>query len=182
MFIKTSSLPVEDKHIVMAIGTVCQELFRKNGKAPTVIRGYVNRVTKPATDDYILITPMSHVRLSKNRTHWDGETSVKDITVPTRRRVQIDCCGSKADVWAKTLFACFEDISIVDMMAEYNVVPLWAEAPQDLTDADDNEQYHPRYMLELQVQVNPTTSVELQSATEAIIQVKVANSNPKEAQ
>lgn len=172
MFVKATSLPVDDKRIVMAVGTVCQALFRVDGKAPVVVRGYVNRVTKPATDDYILITPMSHVQLSKKRTAWDGETSVKDITIPTRRRVQIDCCGSKADVWAKTLFACFGDISIVDMMAEYNVTPLWAEAPQDLTEADDNEQYHPRYMLELQVQVNPTTSVELESATEAIIQTR----------
>lgn len=159
--------PATDAVLVKALGDFCARFLRlpDGVTAPEIVRGYVNRVAKPTTANYVLITPMSMARLSTNRHDWDGATGVESVTQPTRRRVQLDCYGALAAVWAKTLATLLRDRNGADFLGSYGVAPLWCEDPQELTQAEGDEQYHPRYMLAAMLQVNDVTAVGLDHFT-----------------
>ena len=96
-----TSPPDTDSRIVAGLGIFCGAFLRRGDVEPVVIRGYVNRVSKPKVPDYVLVTPMTMTRLATNNHQWDAEAGVQSVTQPTRRRVQIDCYGNNAAVWAK---------------------------------------------------------------------------------
>lgn len=158
--------PDTDSRIVTGLGMFCAAFLRIGDAGPVVIRGYVNRVSKPAEPDYVLVTPMGMARLATNNHQWDAETGIQSVTQPTRRRVQIDCYGKDAAVWAKTLATLLRDAVGCEFLAPYGLAPLFVEDPQDLTQAEGDEQYHPRFMLGAMLQVNETVSVSLDYFTD----------------
>ena len=157
----TELFPDADTVIVRALGDFCIEYLKSGDAAPIVIRGYVNRVSKPASRDYVLITPMQMSRLATNRHGWNGDEGIESVTQPTRRRVQIDCYGTNAAVWAKTLSTLLRDLIACDFLKKYGIAPLFVEDAQDLTGIEGDEQYNPRYMLGLMLQADDTVSVSL---------------------
>ena len=161
-----TSPPDTDSRIVAGLGMFCGAFLRRGDVEPVVIRGYVNRVSKPKVPDYVLVTPMTMTRLATNNHQWDAETGVQSVTPPTRRRVQIDCYGNNAAVWAKTLATLLRDAVGCDFLAPYGLAPLFVEDPQELTQAEGDEQYHPRFMLGVMLQVNETVSVGLDYFTD----------------
>ena len=61
--------PAEDDVLVRCLGD-----FVRHFMGPvTVVRGYTNRVTKPACPDYVLITPMAAARLATNLHLWHAD-------------------------------------------------------------------------------------------------------------
>ena len=156
-----AAFPDPDAAIVKALGDFCVAFLKDGDDAPLVIRGYMNRVSRPAGRDYILITPMNMTRLATNRHNWRGLDGVSAITQPARRRVQIDCYGDCAAVWAKTLSTLLRDSLACDALASYGIAPLFVEDPQDLTALEGDGQIHPRYMLGLMIQADEIVSVKL---------------------
>ena len=79
---------MSDGILVQALGDFCKRYL---GDSAVVVRGYVNRVSKPKTKSYVLVTPMTMTRLSTNlhQTECGGEAIVQ----PQRRRVQLDDYG-----------------------------------------------------------------------------------------
>ena len=143
-----TSPPDTDSRIVAGLGMFCGAFLRRGDVEPVVIRGYVNRVSKPKVPDYVLVTPMTMTRLATNNHQWDAET------------------GNNAAVWAKTLATLLRDAVGCDFLAPYGLAPLFVEDPQELTQAEGDEQYHPRFMLGVMLQVNETVSVGLDYFTD----------------
>ena len=79
---------MRDAILVQALGDFCKRYL---GDSAVVVRGYVNRVSKPKMKRYVLVTPMTMTRLSTHlhQTEWGGEAIVQ----PLRRRVQLDVYG-----------------------------------------------------------------------------------------
>lgn len=150
----TVILPDSDAILIKALGDFCVEYLDFDNKKPLVVRGYVNKVSKPKTNDYVLITPMSMTRLATNRHEWQGEKSLETITQPVRRRVQIDCFGSMAAVWAKILSTLLRDYVGCDFLKPYGIAPLFVEDPQEMASDTGEEQYVPRFMLGAMLQQN----------------------------
>ena len=159
--------PDYDAAIVRALGDFCAAFLRlpapegEEPQAPVIVRGYMNRVSKPAGRDYVLVTPMAMARLGTNRHGWDAQTGTETVTQPTRRRVQLDCYGVQAAVWAKTLATLLRDRNGADFLAAYGMAPLYCEDPLDLTQAEGDEQWNPRFMVAAMLQVNDTAAVGL---------------------
>lgn len=155
--------PDDDARIVKGLGDFCANFCRgaAGDALPCIIRGYVNRVSKPATPDYVLITPLTLTRTGTNLHAWDASTGTQSVTQPARRRVQIDCCGGMAPVWAKTVATLLRDMIGVDFLAPYGLTPLWCDDPRDLTQAGGDEQYHPRLSVDAHLQVNDIVGVDL---------------------
>lgn len=165
--------PDTDALIVRALGDFCTRFLRAPGAdaAPLVVRGYVNRVSSPAGPDYVLITPLAMTRLATNRHAWDAEPGVASVIQPTRRRVQLDCYGASAAPWAKTLTTLLRDPIGADFLAPYGIAPLSCEDPQDLTQAEGDEQWLPRFMVQVFLQVNDVTAVGLDFFTDVNLQL-----------
>lgn len=158
---EVNAFPDSDSLIVHALGDFCSSFLRNGDRTPLVIRGYVNCVSKPGQADYILFTPMAMTRLATNRHNWNGAEGINFVTQPTQRRIQIDCYGSLAAIWAKTLSTLLRDSLACDFLATYGIAPLFVENPHDLTALEGDEQIHPRYMLGLMIQVDDTVNVSL---------------------
>lgn len=137
--------------------------------SPTVIRGYVNRVSKPKSTNYIVITPLAMARLSTNAHTWDGVTRPDDdpsagtqgIRQSVRRRVQIDCYGVDSATWAYTLSTLLRDAEGCRYLAPYGLAPLYTVDPVDMTQPDGREQYERRYMVEAMLQAHIQVTVPL---------------------
>lgn len=155
--------PDADTALVKALGDFCTRFLRApNGRdAPLIVRGYVNRVSQPAGPDYVLVTPLAMTRLATNRHGWDAEKGTASVIQPVRRRVQLDCYGVNAAPWAKTVTTLLRDAIGADFLAPYGVAPLSCEDPQDLTQAEGDEQWQPRFMVQAFLQVNDMAAVGL---------------------
>lgn len=160
--------PDADSALVKALGDFCTRFLRAPARqaAPLVMRGYANRVSKPAGSDYVLVTPLSMTRLATNRHGWDAESGTTSVIQPVRRRVQLDCYGACAAQWAKTLTTLLRDPIGADFLAPYGVAPLSCEDPQELTEEAGDEQWQPRFMVQAFLQVNDITAVGLDFFTD----------------
>ena len=146
---------MSDGILVQARGDFCKRYL---GDSAVVVRGYVNRVSKPKTKSYVLVTPMTMTRLSTNlhQTECGGEAIVQ----PQRRRVQLDVYGPTAADRVGCRF-----------LQTYGIAPLYVEDPQDMTQVEGDEQYNPRFMLNVLVQANRVEHVEMDTFTDAELSV-----------
>ena len=53
----------------------------------------------------------------------------------------------------------------------YGIAPLYVEDPQDMTQVEGDEQYNPRFMLNVLVQANRLERVEMDTFTDAELSV-----------
>lgn len=157
---------MSDGILVQALGDFCKRYL---GDSAVVVRGYVNRVSKPKTKNYVLVTPMTMTRLSTNlhQTECGGEAIVQ----PQRRRVQLDVYGPTAADRAQTLATLLRDGVGCRFLRTYGIAPLYVEDPQDMTQPEGDEQYNPRFMLNVLVQANRVEHVEIDTFTDAELSV-----------
>ena len=146
-----------DDALVRGLGDFARRYL---GDRTTVVRGYVNRVSKPACPDYVLITPLGAKRLATNLHGWDADKSALEVTMPTQRRVQMDFYGRDADRQALTAAALLRDAVGCDFLQPYGIAPLYVTDPQDLSRPDDREQWDHRWMIDVMLQVNARSAVD----------------------
>ena len=142
---------MSDGILVQALGDFCKRYL---GDSAVVVRGYVNRVSKPKTKSYVLVTPMTMTRLSTNLHQ-------------TECRVQLDVYGPTAADRAQTLATLLRDGVGCRFRQTYGIAPLYVEDPQDMTQAEGDEQYNPRFMLNVLIQANRVEHVEMDTFTDA---------------
>ena len=82
-----------------------------------VVRGFVNRVSKPKGPEYAVVTPMTTTRLATNQHAYDRQAAAQRITKRTQRRVQVDFLGDRADVLAETFCTLLRDAVAVEHVA-----------------------------------------------------------------
>ena len=118
---------MSDGILVQALGDFCKRYL---GDSAVVVRGYVNRVSKPKTKSYVLVTPMTMTRLSTNlhQTECGGEAIVQ----PQRRRVQLDVYGPTAADRAQTLATLLRDGVGCRFLQTYGICLLYTSpSPRD---------------------------------------------------
>ena len=147
----------DDAFVVRSLGDFVR---RYMGDKTTVVRGYVNRVSKPACPDYVLITPMGATRLATNLHDWQTDKSALEVTMPTQRRVQMDFYGPLAGSRALTAATLLRDAVGCDFLRAYGIAPLYVTDPQDLSRPDDREQWDHRWMIDVMLQVNARSAVD----------------------
>lgn len=147
--------PAEDDVLVRCLGD-----FVRHFMGPvTVVRGYTNRVTKPACPDYVLITPMAAARLATNLHLWHADKDALGVTMPTQRRVQVDFYGRQSGTQARTAATLLCDAVGCDFLRPYGVAPLYVTDPQDLSQPDGREQWDHRWMIDVILQANVSRTV-----------------------
>ena len=150
---------MSDGILVQALGNFCKRYL---GDSAVVVRGYVNRVSKPKTKSYV----QDQIICGQN-----GNRSGEAIVQPQRRRVQLDVYGPTAADRAQTLATLLRDGVGCRFLRTYGIAPLYVEDPQDMTQAEGDEQYNPRFMLNVLVQANRVEHVEMDTFTDAELSV-----------
>jgi hypothetical protein len=132
--------------------------------APTlrVIRTPVNRAAMP-NGPYVSFTPGLRRPLATNVSVDTG--IVRTVTRSEQMSFQIDCYGDGSADLAEKLNILYRDPYGVEMFAEsgYGTVPLYAGEIQQAPFTDDSDQYEDRYTFEIELQVNSTVVIPLQS-------------------
>lgn len=124
-----------------------------------VVRGFVNRVSKPSGPEYAVVTPMSGTRLATNMHAYDREAAAQRITKRTQRRVQVDFLGKRADVLAETFCTLLRDAVAVEHFKKYGIAPLYADDAQAVGDTDGGNQWTGRWTVNAMMQMDATASL-----------------------
>ena len=74
------------------------------------------------------------------------------------RRVQVDFFGPEAQVLAQAVATLAQDMTGCDFFMPYNLTPLTASDPKELTGMVGSEQAQPRWMVEITLQPGPEFS------------------------
>ena len=124
-----------------------------------VVAGQQNHVPLPQ-GRVVVITPLMQVAMDVPVTVYDrnkgsaGKQQAKDW------RVQLDIYGDNAADAAAMLQTVFRTDYAFDWMADgYAIRPLYAEDPRNMAFINDAMNYESRWMLEVHLQANPTTTL-----------------------
>lgn len=125
-----------------------------------VVAGQQNHVPLPQ-GPVVVITPLMQTAMDVPVTVYDrnegsaGKQQAKDW------RVQLDIYGDNAADMAAMLATVFRADVPFDWLAEhgYAVRPLYAEDPRNMAFINDAMNYESRWMLEVHLQANPTTTL-----------------------
>lgn len=130
-----------------------------------VVAGQQNHVPLPQ-GRVVVITPLMHVAMDVPTTAYDR----KDDRIGKRQsldwRVQLDIYGEDAADMAAMLATVLRSDVSFDWLAEqkYVIRPLYAEDPRNMAFINDAMNYEARWMLEVHLQANPTTTLPQQFA------------------
>lgn len=158
-----------DRIIVKALGRFIKQHLGQNVRT---VRGYVNRVSKPAGPDYVLITPISQATTSTNRHKYDPEGGTVEVLRPSERGVQIDFFGQQAEAWGKTTAILLRDYIGCDFLEPYGFAPLYVTDARDMTQPDGNENFAHRWMLEAHLHISERVRTEQDYFDGVIIQLR----------
>lgn len=127
-----------------------------------VLRTPVNRAAMPK-GPYVSFTPGLRRPLSTNRDSNDANS--RTVSRSEQMSFQIDCYGAGAADLAETLNALYRDTYACELFANsgLEIVPLYAGDIQQAPFVNDADQYEDRYTFEIELQVNPSIVVPLQS-------------------
>ena len=124
-----------------------------------VVAGQQNHVPLPQ-GPVVVITPLMQTAMDVPVTVYDrnkgsaGKQQAKDW------RVQLDIYGDNAADMAAMLATVFRTDYAFDWMADgYAIRPLYAEDPRNMAFINDAMNYESRWMLEVHLQANPTTTL-----------------------
>ena len=143
-----------DAALVKAVGDFCRWCV---GAELPIVRGWTNAVSRPSSA-YIVVTPFSATwQATTSRSYSPGEDGRGRVTVARSmsRRVQVDFYGPDAQAQAQAVATLAQDMTGCCFLKTYNLTPLTATDPQELTGMAGNEQAEPRWMLELEIQPGP---------------------------
>lgn len=132
--------------------------------APTlkVLRTPVNRASMPNAP-YVAFTPGLRRPLSTNVSNNDANS--RTVRRPEQMSFQLDCYGAGSAELAETLNVLYRDQYACDVFAAsgLEIVPLYAGDIQQAPFVNDADQYEERYTFEIELQVNSSIIVPLQS-------------------
>ncbi len=152
---------------------------------PTVefVRGLQNRVAEPTSSDFVVITPLSRVRLATNLESYNDQvtTGYKLSTQPTQWNVQLDFHGPNGADNSQLFVTLWRDdvgVSFFDnYTAPIDAEPLYCEDPRQLAFVNGEQQFEERWTVDAALQVNPIVTTDQQfaaSLSATIIDVDVA--------
>lgn len=107
-----------------------------------------NRVPPPP-GDYCLISVISRVRLSTNIASWSPDTETLSLTQAVNLTLQADFRGGLAQEWAEALSTLWPSQIAADLLTPHGCQPLYAGDPRNLTAAEAEGRFEPRWLIEL---------------------------------
>lgn len=131
-----------------------------------IVRGLGNRVPMPLPG-FVAMTEISQNRLATNISSYNdygtATTGERAVTMPTQYAIQIDCYGPNAADWAVMLVTMLRDAYGCEAMAP-EVQPLHADDARAAPLVNGEAEYEQRWIVTAQLQYNPVTTVQQQSA------------------
>lgn len=128
-----------------------------------VLQSQQNRVAMP-TGNFILMTSLMTPALSTDRVAFvPGQSNPGNETHSRSMRwdVQLDCYGPSAADMAALIATTFKtDYATRQFaLAAIELQPLYANDPRQMTIIDSEQQYEPRWIIELALQYNPVVTL-----------------------
>lgn len=122
-----------------------------------------NEVPMPQ-GDFVLMTGLNAPGLSTDRvTFAPGSTNPgsETHTRSTQWNVQLDCYGPDAADMAALIATAFKTDYAATALAgaDIEIQPLYANDPRQMTIVDSENQYSPRWIVEIAVQYNPVVTL-----------------------
>lgn len=139
--------------LIRAFGDFC---FWGTGERLEVVAGWVNAVARPKAP-YVMVTPVSatwHATTSRKYTRNEEDPSKGALSVrrSMSRLIQLDFYGEPAETNARIVATLLQDLTGCDFLKPYDLVPLTASEPRDMTAAIGNEQAEYRWLVETEIQ------------------------------
>ena len=131
-----------------------------------VVRAQVNRVAMPP-NPCVILTEMMQVDLTVPATDYQPDDDTATVYGPTRIDVQIDFYGAQADEFCKTVKTAFRSHWGYEHFPA-NIKPLYTSDGMQSPLTTGEQQYERRWTLTASLQYNPTVTVPLEFADEAI--------------
>lgn len=114
------------------------------------LAGWANRVNPPPPrESYCLLAVISRVRTSTNIAEWSDEDHELTLTQAVNLTLQADFRGASAQEWAEALSVLWPSQIAADALTLHGCQPLYAGEPQNLTAADAEAQFEPRWAIDL---------------------------------
>lgn len=138
-----------------------------------VYQAQVNRVPQAGEDDFVLMTPIFKERIETNITNYiDGHATldpeVRIDLQPTKFTIQLDVHGTNSADNIQIITTLWRSDYSVDLFASYtfglDVCPLYHSDPHQMPFINGEQQYENRWVVDLYMQVNATTTVTQQFA------------------
>lgn len=128
-----------------------------------VLQSQQNRAAMPK-GDFILMTGLGAVGLSTDKTAYVSgaiNPGSETHTRSTQWNAQIDCYGPDAADMAALIATTFKTDYAATILgaAAIELQPLYANDPRQMTIVDAEQQYQPRWIVELAFQYNPVVTL-----------------------
>lgn len=133
-----------------------------------IIRGWQNRSYLPQdTNEYSVITIIDSKRIGTNVHQWSEDPNISENLIIKELElvgcsVQIDFCSDddSSEQRARTIELITRSEIGVNFFSGYNISPLYAETPKDMSFTDGSEQFVKRFMvmIHLNYWINFSTS------------------------
>jgi hypothetical protein len=141
-----------------------------------VVQGQGNRVSQPLSDDFIVMTPISQVRLGTNTSRYTDPGSnpgTRDFMQPTRITVQLDIYGPASADYATTITTLFRSEYACDAFkaAGLDIQPLYCDDAKQAPFINGENQFEHRWIIDAVIQYNPVTSVPQDFADELNVNI-----------
>ena len=132
-----------------------------------VVRGQSNRVPEPQADDYVIFWPVHRARISTNEDTWDitnPDPASLDHRRGTRTTFQLDIHGPNGADNAQVITTLWRDDYAMSAIDNSILVPLYASDGQQMPFINGEKQYEDRWVVTVEMQVNPVISTPAQFA------------------
>lgn len=117
-----------------------------------IVKGYQNNASVPI--DAIVMTILFTEKLDQLSTYYDGAASELTVFESEQVRMQVDFYGDPSFDRAVKTSTIFKSLLTTNAME--SIQPLNCTAPRNMTYVNNASQYEKRYMLELELQHNPS--------------------------
>lgn len=127
-----------------------------------VIKGYQNE--EPLPKNCIVMTILFDTDLDQLSTYYDGEASELTVFESVQFKMQLDFYGDESMDRSTKTAVMFKSLLTTSFMQF--VQPLFCTRPRNMTFVNEAGQYEKRYMLELDLQHNPSYKQTVDSSIE----------------
>lgn len=169
----SATISVTENAVLVLLGQ-CLESFIPGAATvpPTteIVIGQVNRVPEPASDDYVVMTPILRSRLEQTSNAYVDATDpsgnpsgVNAATAPTELTIQLDFHGPNSGDYAQMATTLLRDEYASDFFqnntAALAAAPLYTSDPRQTPFENGEDQIEERWSVDAAIQINPVITV-----------------------